>query len=179
LETYLLGRRQASPIGRAKSGTGVVQVVCRILVVDDEPDVRASLRELLLVLPDCSIAVAGSLGEARRKAAEEAWDLIISDERLPDGRGVHLLAEAALSSPTTWRVLMSAFQDFDMLQRAVNAAHIDEFIQKPWDPAHVLARVQRIVEERSVEPPQRKAGSVRPRPGGLPPAEAREPLSER
>lgn len=120
----------------------------RILVVDDEPDISRSLQDLLGLVPDCQVEVASSFAEGRAKALEGTWDIIISDERLPDGRGVEILAEVARSHPGTTRVLMSAFHDFDMLLRGVNAAHIDHFVQKPYEPSAVLEWVRRRVDSR-------------------------------
>lgn len=114
----------------------------RILVVDDEPDVRECLLELLRTLPDVSVEAASSFAEGRAKAAAGGWEMVISDERLPDGRGVALLAEAARADPRATRVLMSAFRDADILIRAVNDAGIDRFVQKPWEPQDMLAWVE-------------------------------------
>jgi DNA-binding NtrC family response regulator len=123
--------------------------LARILVVDDEPDVRRSLQDLLRCLPDCEVEVARNYAEGRAKAALDGWDAVITDERLPDGRGVDILAEVARTHPDVPRVLMSAFSDFDMMLRGVNAAHIDHFIQKPWDPAVVLDWVKRTLDARA------------------------------
>jgi DNA-binding NtrC family response regulator len=148
----------------------------RILVIDDEPDVRESLEGLLGLLPDVEVATAGSFAEGRAKMRAEHWDIIFSDQRLQDGRGVDILAEAATARPEAVRVLMSAFQDFDALLRGVNAAHIDHFIQKPWGPSDVVewtrgildARAKGLVPEK--RGPFRRVGSPPPpvRPGRLP-----------
>ncbi|HEV8358976.1 MAG TPA: response regulator [Candidatus Thermoplasmatota archaeon] len=121
----------------------------RILVIDDEPDVRRSLQDLLGYLPDVDVVVANGFREGRALAQQAAWDIIISDERMPDGRGVDLLTEVSKEHPEIHRVLMSAFSDFDMMLRGVNAAHIDHFIQKPWDPSVVLGWMERTLKERA------------------------------
>jgi DNA-binding NtrC family response regulator len=123
--------------------------VARILVVDDEPDVRRSLQDLLGYLPECEVEVAATFAEGRVKAQQGGWDIIITDERLPDGRGVDILAEISRTHPDIPRVLMSAFSDFDMMLRGVNAAHIDHFIQKPWDPDVVMDWVKRTLDARA------------------------------
>ncbi|MCA1812898.1 MAG: response regulator, partial [Halobacteriales archaeon] len=120
----------------------------RILVIDDEPDVRESLEGLLGLLPDCEVRSAANFAEGKAKMLAEHWDVIFSDQRLPDGRGVDILAEAARARPEAVRVLMSAFQDFDALLRGVNAAHIDHFIQKPWGPTDVLDWTEKLLDAR-------------------------------
>lgn len=120
----------------------------RILVVDDEPDIRFSLRGLLADTRRYEVETAASLAEARRKARDEPWDVVISDERLPDGEGAVLLAELALTQPAAGRVLMSAFEDFRALMVGVNAAHIDQFVRKPFDPLKMLTTVERVLRDR-------------------------------
>ncbi|MCA1812929.1 MAG: response regulator [Halobacteriales archaeon] len=120
----------------------------RILIVDDEADVRESLRDLLAAVPGYQVATASTVGEARRLAELGTWDLVISDERLPDGEGALLLAELAVSGRASGRVLMSAYEDFDGLMRGVNAGRIDHFVRKPFDPLKMLTTVERIVRER-------------------------------
>lgn len=121
----------------------------RILVIDDEKDILHSLRDLLLLMPDLEVGIAANFAEGRALAAKGGWDLILTDERLPDGRGVDILAEAARVDPSTALVLMSAFQDFDAILRGVNAAHIDHFVQKPYDPDDVLQRVEQMMKDRA------------------------------
>jgi DNA-binding NtrC family response regulator len=124
-------------------------VARRILVIDDEPDVLQSLRDLLGLLPDCEIVAAPNFKEGLAQGSLGGWDIVLTDQRLPDGRGVDILAEVAKLHPGTTLLLMSAFQDFDMMIRGVNAAHIDYFIQKPWEPADVLKRIEQMLQDRA------------------------------
>ena len=63
----------------------------RILVVDDEPDLR-TLYELTLLREGYRVDAAGTLAEARRQLAA-TFDVVITDMRLPDGLGMALLHE--------------------------------------------------------------------------------------
>jgi DNA-binding NtrC family response regulator len=122
--------------------------VRRILVVEDEPDVGSSLRDLLSTLPDGAVEVAPSFLEGQRLVRTDRWDLVISDERLPDGRGVDILAEAARFQPRAKRVLMTAYADYDTVLRAANKGHIHQFIEKPWDSETLLASLEKLVSAR-------------------------------
>ena len=62
----------------------------RLLVVDDEPDLR-QLYELALVREGYQILTAGTLAEARALMAERPFDVLITDMNLPDGQGLELL----------------------------------------------------------------------------------------
>jgi DNA-binding NtrC family response regulator len=118
-----------------------------VLIIDDEPDVRESLRSLLGMEPGLHIEVAASFTEGSIKVTNADWDLIISDERLPDGSGTEILARVAQTRPPTRLALMSAHQDFSVAVRAINMAKIDDFIEKPWEPEELVARVRRMLQE--------------------------------
>nr|HPH14892.1 response regulator [Burkholderiaceae bacterium] len=57
-----------------------------ILVVDDEPDLR-TLYELTLLREGYRVVTAGTVEEARQLLAEQVFDVLITDMRLPDGLG--------------------------------------------------------------------------------------------
>lgn len=126
----------------------VVEAQPCALVVDDEPDVLQSLGELLRDVPGLRVERASSIGAALAKLREREYDLIIADERLPDGSGVELLAWAGHQAPASVLVLMSAHDDFTMLQRGVNEARVQLFLQKPWQPDEVLRQVARLLDEQ-------------------------------
>lgn len=139
-----------------------------ILLVDDEADVLASLRDLLLVVPDCTVETAASYAEGTVKAAGRAWDLIICDERMPDGSGLDLLARVAKTAPATRLILMTAYQDFGIAVRAINQAKVDEFIEKPWDPDAMVQRVTHMLQERPSRAPANLQARTFRRIGGPP-----------
>jgi CheY-like chemotaxis protein len=121
----------------------------RILVVDDDAELRQGLEQMLSALPDCEVVTAGGVREGRVHTSKGGWDIVISDEQMPDGRGSDLLAEASRLHPGTHYVLMSGMTDFGMLVKAVNAAPVDHFFQKPAEPERMLDWVQRTLNERA------------------------------
>ncbi len=62
----------------------------RVLVVDDEPDIR-ELLELTLVKMGLGVTSAGSVAEAKERLKGERYDLCLTDMRLPDGEGLELV----------------------------------------------------------------------------------------
>ena len=66
----------------------------RVLVVDDEPDIR-ELLELTLVKMGLAVDTAGSVGEAQERLKNARFDLCITDMRLPDGEGLDLVRHIA------------------------------------------------------------------------------------
>jgi DNA-binding NtrC family response regulator len=66
----------------------------RVLVVDDEADIR-ELLDLTLARMGLSADCVGSLGEARRMLAGQRYQLCLTDMRLPDGEGLDLVRHIA------------------------------------------------------------------------------------
>jgi two-component system response regulator PilR (NtrC family) len=62
----------------------------RVLVVDDEPDIR-ELLELTLVKMGLAVDSAGSIAEAKARLGAERYRLCLTDMRLPDGEGLELV----------------------------------------------------------------------------------------
>jgi response regulator RpfG family c-di-GMP phosphodiesterase len=123
--------------------------VPEILVVDDEPDILSTLQDALpLYFDDAVVHIARNGDEARQRLLAQAVDVIISDERMPGISGVELLAWAKEARPDCVRILMTAFHDPLVKQRAVEEAHVDDFIPKPFRLPHLAARVQSLVSSR-------------------------------
>ena len=112
-----------------------------ILVVDDDPQVLSAIRRDLRsrYREDYRVLSANS-GESaldaihKLKARGDALALIMSDQRMPSMLGVDLLAKSIEIYPIAKRVLLTAYSDIDAAVRAINEAHLDHYLGKPWDP---------------------------------------------
>ena len=71
----------------------------RILIIDDEPDLR-TLYELTLLRQGYQVEAAGDLQHAREQLRANRFDAVITDMRLPDGLGLELLRELAVQQRT-------------------------------------------------------------------------------
>ncbi len=112
-----------------------------IVVVDDDPQVLAAVRRDLRshLGRDYTIMSAGSgadaLATARElKARGNALAMVISDQRMPEMLGVEVLTRVRDIYPSARRVLLTAYSDIDAAIRAINDAHLDYYLCKPWDP---------------------------------------------
>ncbi len=112
-----------------------------ILVVDDDPqvlaavrrDLRSRYREHYTIVS----AVSGpeALATARElKSRGDSLAMVISDQRMPGMLGVELLAKSRELYPLARRVLLTAYSDIDAAVKAINEAHLDHYLAKPWDP---------------------------------------------
>ena len=64
----------------------------RLLVLDDEPDLR-TLYELTLLREGHHVDTAACVSDALQLLAQEAYDAVITDMRLPDGSGLDILRQ--------------------------------------------------------------------------------------
>ena len=60
--------------------------------------------------------------------------MVISDQRMPGLQGTDVLAQSRDTYPLARRVLLTAYSDIDAAVRAINVAHLDHYLSKPWDP---------------------------------------------
>jgi DNA-binding NtrC family response regulator len=120
-----------------------------ILVVEDD----SGLRQLLLdELSDAGHDAKGaaSVSEGRSRLVELEPQLVISDLRLPDGRGTELLPVAkGLPSPPAF-IVITAFGTVDQAVEAVKQG-ADEFITKPLDLDHLQLSVARVLEMQELQ----------------------------
>ena len=116
----------------------------RVLVVDDDPGVRYTLREIL-ESEGLEVEEAGDGQEALAAFVERPAPLVITDLRMPrlDGRG--LLAELVTRAPGTRVVLITAHGSERDAVEAMKAGAYDYF-KKPFETEELLAVVRRAVE---------------------------------
>jgi two-component system, NtrC family, response regulator PilR len=103
----------------------------RILVVDDEPDLR-TLYELTLLREGYRVEAAGDLAQAREQLQNQRFDAVITDMRLPDGLGLELLRELVLAQRTERCVVITAHGSAENAVEALKAGAFD-YLTKPVD----------------------------------------------
>jgi two-component system response regulator PilR (NtrC family) len=103
----------------------------RILVVDDEPDLR-TLYELTLLREGHLVDAAGTLAEAREQLAHQRYDLLITDMRLPDGLGLDLLRDGTAAARASRTVVVTAYGSAESAVEALKQGAFD-YLTKPVD----------------------------------------------
>lgn len=132
----------------ASSPASVPAPVRRILLVEDEPDIRDSLKDLLEgALERVEVVLAADAEEGLALLERHLPHLILSDYKMPGRSGIEFLAEARRLAPTTPRVLMTAFPDLEVALRAINETRIHSFLAKPLDASDVVRRVESILRQ--------------------------------
>lgn len=103
-----------------------------LLLVDDEPNILASLKRLLR-RDAYHILTANSGQEGLDVLACNAVDVIVSDQRMPGMLGADFLRKAKLLCPQTIRIMLSGYTELQAVTDAVNEGAIFKFLTKPWE----------------------------------------------
>jgi len=118
----------------------------RILVVDDEADIRELVQEILSE-EGYVVDVAANAAEARASCARQAPDLVLLDIWMPDADGISLLREwqqsQSLSAPV---VMMSGHGTVETAVEATRLGAVD-YVEKPLSLAKLLRTVTTALEE--------------------------------
>ena len=101
----------------------------RVLVVDDEPDIR-ELLELTLAKMGLAVDSAGSLGEAREYLRGTRYQLCLTDMRLPDGEGLELVRHIAGLGGDLPVAVITAYGSAENAVAALKAGAFD-YVSKP------------------------------------------------
>ncbi|MFM2112160.1 MAG: hypothetical protein RLZZ271_820 [Pseudomonadota bacterium] len=115
-------------------------VPSRVLVVDDEPDLR-TLYEMALLREGYEVCAARDLAEARSALEDQGFDLLLTDMRLPDGLGLALLQEVAISQGAMKCIVITAYGSAENAVQALKAGAFD-YLTKPVD----LQRLRQVVK---------------------------------
>jgi DNA-binding NtrC family response regulator len=123
----------------------------KILVVDDESDIRRLLQEILTE-EGYEVEVAADAGQARAARARQVPDLVLLDIWMPDTDGITLLREwsdgAADGCPV---VMMSGHGTVETAVEATRLGAFD-FVEKPLSLAKLLRTVERALDDRARRP---------------------------
>jgi len=112
-----------------------------ILAVDDEPvvlaavarDLRRGFGERYRIMRATSgVQALELLAEIRTRGEPVA--LLVADQRMPGMAGTDYLVQAQRIVPEAKRVLLTAYADTEAAISAINDAHLDYYLLKPWDP---------------------------------------------
>ena len=103
----------------------------RLLVVDDEPDLR-TLYELTLMREGYDVESAGTVSEAWALLENQRYELLITDMRLPDGTGLDLLARLEAAGRPEKAMVITAYGSPENAVEALKSGAYD-YLTKPVD----------------------------------------------
>jgi DNA-binding response OmpR family regulator len=120
----------------------------KILIVDDEPDLRRSLA-MVLQSEGYHLTEAGTVQAGIECVSREEFDLIFLDMKLPDGSGTNVFPTIQSKYPGLPVIILTGHAT---LETAIEAVHqgAREYLLKPADPEIILARTKALLEEKNL-----------------------------
>jgi len=136
----------------------------RILVVDDEANIRALIDEILSE-EGYDVTTAADAKHARAARKEHEFDLVLLDIWMPDTDGISLLKEWTESGESGTVVMMSGHGTVDTAVEATRLGAFD-FIEKPVSLAKLLRTVEKALAARRTKDQRRTTLTQTPVPAG-------------
>ncbi|MCJ8168668.1 response regulator [Atopomonas sediminilitoris] len=117
----------------------------KLLIVDDEPNILSALTRVLHKRP-WQITTCERPEKALELMTQQAFDLVLSDYRMPNIDGITLLQFVRQRQPEAMRLLLTGHGDREALIKAINQAEIFRFLSKPWDDYELLTALDTALE---------------------------------
>jgi DNA-binding NarL/FixJ family response regulator len=128
-------------------------VTIRVLLVDDDPLVRAGLRLMLRSAPDIDVVgEAGDGAAAITAAAELAPDVVLMDIRMPGTDGVTATAAITKASAIPRVVALTTFDADELVRQAITAGAVG-YLVKDTPPAEIISAVRAVAAGQGVLSP--------------------------
>jgi diguanylate cyclase (GGDEF)-like protein/PAS domain S-box-containing protein len=112
-----------------------------LLLVDDEPNIVASLKRLLRS-DGYQILTANSASDGLELLEKHKVDIILSDQRMPGMTGVDFLRIAKELYPDTVRIVLSGYTELQSVTDAINEGAVFRFLTKPWDDQQLRTYIE-------------------------------------
>ena len=116
-----------------------------LLIVDDEPEVLASLRSIFR--RDYDVHPVLTAQEALELLRSQPIHVVLSDHRMPGMSGADFLAVVSQEYPDIIRLMITGYADIDSVIDAINRGHVYRYISKPWDPNELQSIIRQAVEQ--------------------------------
>jgi response regulator RpfG family c-di-GMP phosphodiesterase len=135
-------RLWAHAVGALDPAARSVLLSCRVLVVDDEEDIRTALAESLgAYLQGVEVLRAETGPSALAMMAHTPVDVVVSDYKMPGMNGLDFLAAVRKLRPKVIRLMLTAYPELPLAQKAVNDQHVHSFLTKPVDTEVLVGQV--------------------------------------
>jgi NtrC-family two-component system response regulator AlgB len=121
----------------------------RVLIVDDEPNIRSTL-SVCLESMGCEVRAAAGAREALAIVERRPFDIVFLDVRLGQADGMTLLPELLKLSPRLAVVMITAYASIESAVSAIKAGAQD-YLPKPFTPAQVRMVVKRLQSRFALE----------------------------
>ena len=152
----------------AKKDTEQKQNTRTVLIVDDEPIVRESLRDWL-GLSGFEVVIAENGEQALNFVKKQKFAIAVIDVRLPGKDGVQVLGEAQALQPNMKGIIITAYPTVDNTRNSIRLGAVD-FIVKPFSPEELVDKIENLIDHHEEKPekiPVQKSPKVEASDKGL------------
>ncbi len=118
-----------------------------LLLVEDDELIRDSLR-LFFESEGCRLNVRESAEEGLAAIRDQAYDIIITDFRLPGMDGIDFLKSVQHLCPAAQKILLTAYMNEQVLAEAFRLG-VHQFIEKPFSSDDLEEALAQLVERRA------------------------------
>ena len=115
-----------------------------ILIVDDEADIRNSMKDFLSPRYECNLELAGDGEEAIQKAKDFKPDVVLLDIKMPGMSGIDVIDEIKKINPGVKIIVISAWKSSDVVRQAIARGAVD-YIGKPISLAALSDKLQPVL----------------------------------
>lgn len=122
---------------------------CSLLIVDDEPAILSTLKDLSEL--EFEVYTAGSVETAEAVFARHPVDVVLTDLKMPRQTGIQLLEWVRQHHPRTVRLLMTGYAELEDTIEAINRCEIYHYLLKPWRAEDLLQTLHNAAEKRLLE----------------------------
>ena len=121
----------------------------RILVIDDDENVRKKMKTIL-TKKGYAVDLASSGNEAINRAKKTAYNVALIDIRLPDMEGVELLTKMRETVPKSRKIMITGYPTMQNAITSLNSK-ADAYLIKPVDPKKLLELIQEQIQLQKEE----------------------------
>jgi DNA-binding NtrC family response regulator len=118
----------------------------QILLVDDQVSFCHHIKAVL-EQEGYEVAVANSTDQALQLLSIKAFDILLTDMKMPDGDGLHLFQMARKTDPDISGIIMTAYGSIASAVDSIKQG-ITDYLQKPFEPEALLIAVEKTLRER-------------------------------
>lgn len=130
----------------AKGKDPLTAASLRVLVIDDEKNIRSTL-SMCLEAFGCTVTAVGSGHDALAAMRQKPFDLAFLDLRLHNENGLELIPQLLAESPGISIVMLTAYASVDTAVQAIKAGAAD-YLAKPFTPEQIRHAVSKVAERR-------------------------------
>ncbi|HLC26177.1 MAG TPA: diguanylate cyclase [bacterium] len=121
----------------------------RVLVVDDDHGVTSILQELFETA-GYEVTIARSPREAVALAADQEFDLMMTDWNMPEMDGLQLTQKIKAAQPYCAVILMTGYGSQETVVNAFTNAHVDNYLTKPFSRKELLSMADLAIREQGL-----------------------------